>query len=151
MTLASLLLVVTLPVSTLTSFAEEYRCGSGSNPQTVECYRQEVKEFLRSWVVAWGNGDPEAYIEHYVPFRSPRNQMSREQWEKDRYNKLSNAGDISVTLELDSLGVGANGNLDVIFIQNYQSASYEDTVRKQLFLHRADDGLKIQREVTLDQ
>ena len=88
MTLSSLLFVIAMPVSTLTSFAEEFHCGPTGDPLAVECYRREVKEFLQSWVVSWGNGDPDAYIEHYVPFRSPRTNMSRDQWESDRRGKL---------------------------------------------------------------
>jgi len=148
--IAALLFVITMPGTTLTSFAEEVRCGSVNDPKAVECYSREVKEFLQSWVISWGNGDADAYIDHYVPFRSPRVNTSRDEWEADRRERLEQTDDIVVTLELDSLGIGKNGDLDVIFIQNYQSENYSDVVKKQLFLKRDFDGLKIQREVTID-
>lgn len=148
--IAALLFVITMPATMLTSFAQESRCGPASDPVAVECYSREVKEFLQSWVVSWGSGDADAYIDHYVPFRSPRVDSSREQWETERRLRLEQAKDIIVTLELDSLGIGQNGNLDVIFIQNYQSENFSDVVKKQLFLKRDPGGLKIQREVTID-
>lgn len=148
--IAALLFVITMPGTTLTSFSEEIRCGPVNDPKAVECYSREVKEFLQSWVVSWGNGDADAYIDHYVPFRSPRVNTSRDKWEADRRKRIEQTSDIVVTLELDSLGIGKNGDLDVIFIQNYQSENYSDVVKKQLFLKRDFDGLKIQREVTID-
>ena len=48
------------------------------------------------------------------------------------------------------MGLGSDGNLDVIFVQNYQSENYQDSVKKQLYLKRSEDGLKIQREITID-
>ena len=147
---AVLLYVFTMPMTTLTSFAEEYQCGIGSDPIAVECYTGEVKEFLQSWVVAWGNGDPEAYMDHYVPFESPRINQSRDEWEKERRQRLNQTDGIVVTLELDSLGIGKNGELDVIFIQSYRSGKYSDVVKKQLFLARDPMGLRIKREMTLD-
>jgi outer membrane protein, adhesin transport system len=148
--IAAILFVITMPVTTLTSFAEEYRCGPVNNPKAVECYSREVKDFLQSWVISWGNGDSDAYIEHYVPFRSPRTNISRDDWEADRRERIEHTEGIVVTLELDSLGIGKNGDLDVIFVQNYQSKNYSDVVKKQLFLKRDKNGLKIQREVTID-
>ena len=147
---AALLFVITMPVTTLTSFAQESRCGSINDPTAIECYSREVKEFLQSWVISWGNGDADAYIDHYVPFSSPRINTSRDKWEAERRQRLEQTDGIVVTLELDSLGIGKNGNLDVIFTQNYQSENFSDVVKKQLFLKRNHSGLKIQREITID-
>jgi len=147
---AVLLYVFTMPMTTLTSFAEEYQCGTGSDPVAIECYTGEVKEFLQSWVVAWGNGDAEAYMDHYVPFGSPRINQSRDDWENERRQRLEQTLGIVVTLELDSMGIGKDGELDVIFTQSYRSGNYSDVVKKQLFLERHLNGLRIKREITLD-
>ena len=147
---AVLLYVFTMPMTTLTSFAQENQCGTGSDPIAVKCHTGEVKEFLQSWVVAWGNGDQEAYIDHYVPFRSPRINQSRDEWEKERRQQLNQTNEIVVTLELDSLGIGKDGDLDVIFLQNFRSGNYSDVVKKQLFLERDPMGLRIKKEITLD-
>ncbi len=144
------LFVLTMPLTTLTSFAQDEGCERYKDQAAIECYSKEVKEFLQSWVVAWGNRDADAYMGHYIPFRSPRIDQPRDQWEADRRHRLAQAGDITVTLELDSLGVGPDGNLDVIFVQNYHSDNYSDVVKKQLFLTHDEDGLKIQREITID-
>lgn len=148
--IATVIFLITLPVSTLTSFAEEFNCGAPDSPRAVECHRREVKDFLQSWVHAWGSGDADNYIEHYSPFSSPREGMSRGQWEADRRARIGGNNEIVVTLELDSMGISQDGTLDVIFIQSYQSANYKDVVKKQLFLKREDGGLRIQREITVD-
>jgi len=148
--LATILFVITMPMTSLTSLAEEYHCGAADDPIAVQCYSREVKEFLQSWVVAWGDKDVDAYIEHYVPFDSPRFAMSRNEWEADRQRRLAQSQEIVVTLELDSMGIGRNGDLDVIFVQNYRSDNYTDVVKKQLFLKRDGGGYKIQREMIVD-
>lgn len=144
------LFLITLPVSTLTSFAEEFQCGAPSDPRAVDCYRREVKDFLQSWVVAWSQGDAEAYLNHYDPVMSPKPEMTREEWEMERRQRVASAGDIVVTLELDSMGIAPDGSLDVIFVQSYESETYKDVVKKQLFLRREASQLKIQREVTVE-
>ncbi len=148
---ATVLFLITLPMTTLTSFAENYQCGAPDSPRAVECYREEVKDFLQSWVVAWGNGDVDRYLQHYVPFGSPKPNMTRSAWEQERRARLRNSGDIAVTLELDSMGIAEDGSLDVIFVQSFQSPPYKDIVKKQLFLKRQGSHLQIQREVTLNQ
>jgi hypothetical protein len=148
--IAVLLYVFTMPMTTLTSFAQEYQCGTASEPEAIECYSGEVKEFLQSWVIAWGEGDAESYLDHYSPFLSPRINQSRDEWEQERRQRLDQSNEIVVTLELDSMGISKDGELDVIFIQNYRSGNYSDVVRKQLFLERDPSGLRIKRELTLD-
>ena len=56
---------------------------------------------------------------------------------------------VVTALELDSMGIGQDGSLDVIFVQSYESETYKDVVRKQLFLTRENSELKILREVTI--
>lgn len=148
---ATLLFVVTMPVSTLVSYADGFHCGHDKGVRAVECYRSEVKQFLQSWVIAWGDSEVNDYIEHYATFESPRPDMTRSQWEAERKNRLTRNEDIAVTLELDSMGISDSGDVDVIFLQNYVSDSYHDVVKKQLFLQRSPDGLKIKREVVLEQ
>ena len=149
-TVAVLLFVFTLPMTTMTSFAQDYQCGTGRDPVAIECHSDEIKEFLQSWVVAWGNGDTEGYFKHYVPFKSPSISESRLEWENERRQRLISSSDIVVTLELDSMGIGSNGELDVIFVQNYRSGSYSNVVKKQIFLERDPGGLLIKREIALD-
>jgi hypothetical protein len=148
--LATVLFVITMPMTTLTTLAEEYHCGAADDPIAVQCYTREAKEFLQSWVVAWGDGDVDSYLDHYIHDGSPRINMSRENWEEDRRQRIAAANDIVITLELDSLGIGHDGDLDVIFVQNYRSAGCTDVVKKQLFLVRDGDSYKIQREVSID-
>lgn len=149
--IATVLFVITMPITTLTSLAEEYHCGAADDPIAVECYSREVKDFLQSWVVAWGNGDVDEYMAHYISSNSPRISMTRAEWEADRRQVLRSSDDVVVSLQLDSLGIGRDGDLDVIFVQNYRSNIYTDVVKKQLFLKRDGSSYKIQREVTIDR
>lgn len=125
-------------------------CGTPDTPGALECYRMEIRAFLQSWVNAWGKGDYDAYVLHYENVTSPRFGQSRQQWESDRRARLESSGDIEVSLELESMGIDDDGSLDVIFVQSYESSVYRDVVRKQLFLKRSPDGLRIQKEATIE-
>lgn len=122
---------------------------NGSTEEKLQCYSAEVKAFLGRWVQAWGNGDIDTYLALYTSARSPRNDLSRSEWEAHRRARIGPEKQIEINLKLESMGLEDSGIFDVIFTQHYRSASYEDRVRKRLFLLREGGELRIWREEVL--
>lgn len=107
---------------------------TGTTEQRLECQAPNIKMFLRSWVSAWADGDFEGYLSHYTTGRSPRSDMTREEWEAHRRARISPDQDIKIDLKLESMGLEDSGIYDVVFVQHYRSETYSDQVRKRLFL-----------------
>ena len=122
---------------------------SGTTEEILNCSVGDVRRLMKNWVLAWGAGDVDAYLSFYTKTRSPRDDMTRSQWEANRRQRVSPDRDAEINLKLESLGVSDSGLFDVVFRQNYVSRDYQDTVRKRLFLLREADGLKIWKEEVL--
>ncbi len=123
---------------------------TGTTEELLQCYSGEVKDFLRQWVRAWGDGDIETYLSLYSTLRSPRDDMSRDDWVVNRRQRIGPDKDIEINLKLESMGLEDSGIFDVIFVQQYRSNDYRDEVRKRLFLVREAGDLKIWKEETLN-
>lgn len=111
---------------------------------------EELTAFLESWLNAWGRGDINGYFEHYVANISPNSSLSRRQWEKQRRRSVAAGRDIQVSIELESMGIDDQNVIDVVFLQRYSAKGYQDVTKKQIFLVRQGEGLKITRELVLN-
>ena len=121
----------------------------GTTEEILNCSVGDVRRLLKNWVLAWGAGDVDAYLSFYTKTRSPRDDMTRSQWEANRRQRVSPDRDAEINLKLESLGVSDSGLFDIVFRQNYIWRDYQATVRKRLFLLREADGLKIWKEEVL--
>jgi len=122
---------------------------SGTTEELLQCHSEEVKQFLRQWVRAWGNSDIETYLSLYTTARSPRDDLSRAEWEQHRRARIAPDKQVEINLNLESMGLEDSGIFDVIFRQHYRSPSFEDEVRKRLFLLREGGELRIWKEEVL--
>lgn len=109
---------------------------NGTTEELLLCYSPEVKDFLGRWARAWGNGDIETYLSLYTSARSPRDDLTRSEWEAHRRARIGPEKQIELNLKLESMGLEDSGIFDVIFTQHYRSATFEDQIRKRLFLLR---------------
>lgn len=96
---------------------------SGSTEEQLQCYSGEVKDFLRRWVRAWGEGDIDAYLSLYTTAKSPRDDLTREQWVQHRRARIGPGKEIELNLKMESMGLEDSGIFDIIFLQQYQSAT----------------------------
>ena len=122
---------------------------SGSTEEKLQCHSGEVKDFLRRWVRVWGDGDIETYLSLYTTARSPREDLTRAEWIQHRRGRIGPGKKIELNLKLESMGLEDSGIFDVIFMQQYRSATFQDAVRKRLFLLRDGQDLKIWKEEVL--
>lgn len=130
-----------------TAFADDL-C-KGDDEAVLNCHAVEVKDFLRQWARAWGEGDIENYLTLYSSIKSPRTDMSRTAWEQHRRARIGPGKRIELNLKLESMGLEDSGIFDVIFNQHYRSETFEDRVRKRMFLVRESGNLKIWKEEVL--
>lgn len=121
----------------------------GSTEEKLQCHSGEVKDFLRRWVKAWGEGDIDTYLSLYTTARSPRDDLTRPQWVQHRRARIGPGKGIELNLKLESMGLEDSGIFDVIFRQQYESASFRDEVRKRVFLLREGGELRIWKEEVL--
>lgn len=122
---------------------------TGTTEEMLQCYSPEVKDFLRRWAQAWGNGDIETYLSLYTSARSPRDDLTRSEWVAHRRARIGPEKQIELNLKLESMGLEDSGIFDVIFVQHYRSSTFQDQVRKRLFLLREGGELKIWKEEVL--
>lgn len=141
--------LIVLILLSLSPFAGANTECVGDTQELLECHSTEVKDFLRKWVRAWGDGDIEAYLAMYTSVRSPRDDLTRTQWIQHRRDRISPDKDIEINLKLESMGLEDSGIFDVIFLQQYRSNDYRDQGRKRLFLVRENGELRIWKEESL--
>ena len=141
--LTLLFFLTTLPG--LTSAAD---C-AGTTEERLRCHSDEVRDLLRDWVRAWGTGDIDTYLSLYTSVRSPRDDMNRSDWVQNRRERVTPDRPAQINLKLESMGLEDSGIFDVVFRQQYSSPSYQDEVRKRLFLLHEGDELKIWKEEVL--
>jgi len=126
----------------------------------------QIEQQLNAWSTAWSEGRFEQYIQYYSPqFIPPDNQNTFAQWKQARKSRLGNAQGVNVGVEQirvffehtgEKVGekVGEKGSegrayVLVEFLQHYQSASYKDTVLKQVYMHKQNERWLIMSERTL--
>ncbi len=128
------LLFVLVALPGLTSAAE---C-TGTTEERLRCHSDEVRDLLRDWVLSL-----------YTSVRSPWDDMSRSDWVQNRRERVTPERPAEINLKLESMGLEDSGIFDVVFRQQYSSPSYQDEVRKRLFLLHEGDELKIWKEEVL--
>lgn len=127
------------------------RCMDIRIEEDIQCYKDAINRFLQSWLIAWGKGDIEAYLDHYVKGASPKFQLTAVEWEEERHRLVAGRDGMIITLELVSMMVNEYGVTEVDFTQSYRSPEYSDQVAKKLSLVRRGGGFGILREQTLLQ
>ncbi len=115
--------------------------------EDIECYKDAIHRFLQSWLIAWGRGNFQRYLDHYVPGNSPDPGISAAAWEDERREMIAGKAGTEISLELESMMVNEVGVTEVIFTQTCQSPNCSDPVLKKLTLVRSGNTFRIQREL----
>lgn len=110
--------------------------------------RQQIQQQLTRWSQAWSAGDYEAYIQAYASEFDPGDPgTTLAEWKNTRHAKLKYARDTRVTLDSLRVFVEASAQYALVeFVQAYRSASYSDTVLKQLYMTKSDNNWRILSE-----
>jgi hypothetical protein len=86
---------------------------------------------LSAWLAAWNAKAVDAYVAHYVPEYAV-DHLSHAQWLKQRQQRLSKPGALTVQIKGLAWTTPAEGVAEARFEQRYRAADYSDTVRKTL-------------------
>lgn len=110
--------------------------------------KQQIQQQLMRWSQAWSAGDYETYIQTYSSEFDPGDPTtSLEEWKNIRHAKLKYSKNTRVTLDRLRVFVEATAQYALVeFVQAYRSASYSDTVLKQLYMTKNDNNWRILSE-----
>jgi tetratricopeptide (TPR) repeat protein len=110
--------------------------------------KQQIQQQLTRWSQAWSAGDYETYIQTYASEFDPGDPTTTlAEWKNIRHAKLKYARDTRVTLDKLRVFVEASAQYALVeFVQAYRSASYSDTVLKQLYMTKNDNNWRILSE-----
>ena len=101
---------------------------------------------VNDWANAWSSQKVTPYLESYAKEFIPSQGKTREAWEKQRRARRLSPSFIEVVLSSIKISQHAEDYADVVFIQNYRSDNYTDTVNKQLTMRKIEDKWLITKE-----
>ena len=108
-----------------------------------------IEPFVASWATAWKQKNIDTYLSHYSKDFITPGGMSREAWEKQRYDRLGSPEFIRIDIRDIHKQKVNNSRVQVIFIQEYESNSYSDKVLKVLDLVWEDGAWLIAKETSM--
>ncbi|MEE9562314.1 MAG: DUF4440 domain-containing protein, partial [Thermoanaerobaculia bacterium] len=105
-----------------------------------------VEPTVLAWAQAWSGQRVDDYLGFYAYEFAPPDGSSRDDWERQRFNRLRKPAWIKVELDgLRQQPIGAD-RVTVTFSQTYSSDTYSDSVAKTLELVWEDGAWKIASE-----
>ena len=109
-----------------------------------------VESSLNNWAKAWSSQDVDLYLERYSDEFLPPKGLSREVWESQRKIRLASPDYIKVNLSDIKINYHEVNFADIEFIQNYQSNTYTDTVKKSLSMQNVEGDWLIVAEKVIE-
>ena len=109
---------------------------------------EEAAKAIESWAKAWREQKPDAYIGAYANFFRPENGATHDAWAKKRRDRVSAPNYIRINIQNLRIRLKGEGRAVATFKQDYQSDSYQDSVKKTLYLEKIEDKWLIVREVS---
>ena len=93
---------------------------------------------MNAWAVAWSSQDVTRYFDFYAEDFKPSKNASLELWKARKSGILNSAKYIKVQLQSISPTLQPDGQIDVRFVQSYESDRYKSTANK--FMRLRHDG-----------
>jgi outer membrane protein, adhesin transport system len=104
-----------------------------------------ITKQTRDWAAAWERKDVDAYLAFYADSFVPEKSLSKEAWAAQRRSRIEGADKISLVLQ--DIKVNVNGTKATSeFLQQYQTAKYQDSVTKTLNWELIDNRWMIVQE-----
>ena len=108
-------------------------------PRSKSVDKKKIIEKIEAWKTAWEAKDLDSYFDSYSEnFKYP-NQMSQEQWEKYRRDRIMNKKEITINISNIKMKFKKD-IIHAIFYQDYKSTGYQQKSKKTLiFEFQAND------------
>lgn len=114
-------------------------------PRNKSVDKKKIIEKIAAWKTAWEAKDLDSYFDSYSEnFKYP-NQMSQEQWEKYRRDRIMNKKEITINIS----NIKTKFKKDIvhaIFYQDYKSTGYQQKSKKTLIFEFQANDWKIIEE-----
>lgn len=137
------------PVSTVSTAANTTTSTNPANSSAAfTTPTAEVRTAVLTWAEDWSSRNIEAYLSHYAPSFKASNGSSRKSWAKYRAQRLKAPSFVIVNISQLQSRTNSDGSVTTIFVQDYQSDGYKDTVKKTLELVNVQGTWKIQSELS---
>ena len=105
-----------------------------------------IMQAVNNWARAWSDQDVDSYLALYDKDFIPDSNMSREDWARQRHERLKSPRFIRVSIRRSEITPLADDVVSVTFMQTYESDLLNDTVRKQLLMKQRQGGWRILQE-----
>ena len=107
--------------------------------------KKKIIKTIKSWKTAWEEKDLDLYFNSYSEnFKYP-NQMSQDEWESYRRDRIINKKDISISISNIKLKFKKD-IIQAVFYQDYRSTGYQQKSKKTLFFEFQSNDWKIIEE-----
>jgi len=108
----------------------------------------EIIKAVQNWANAWSARNANKYLSMYAKdFKTPGNE-SRNEWEKQRRERIDKPQPIAVSISHASVKMDTDNHARVSFIQSYRSGSLKSTTRKTLEMTKSSGTWLILSEQT---
>lgn len=111
---------------------------TGSAAQTVVEPVEEVTAAVEAWARAWSDQRVEDYLAAYSVGFEPADGSELSEWRQLRRTRIARPSSVRVTLGRMSVRFPSEGVATAVFVQSYETPTYQDRVRKRLRL--VDEG-----------
>lgn len=111
--------------------------------------KESAADFILRWAQAWSRQDVSEYLTFYDQAFIPSGGKTKENWEEQRFERISRPQSIEVTLTDIQLSDQGDNGVRLEAVQSYNSDIYSDRTRKVFDLREGDDGWSILRERSL--
>jgi len=106
----------------------------------------EVESLVQAWAAAWSGQDAEKYLSFYSDTFTPADGKSLQEWRAERKLRLEFPDYIKVQIRELRTSQLSEGQASAIFVQVYDSNTYQSTAWKELILERQQNHWRIVRE-----
>ena len=108
--------------------------------------KQFIIDSINQWANAWSAQDVDRYLAAYANEFIPTKGLTKKRWEKMRIERLLAPSFIKITLSNLKISMRGENYAKVNFMQTYQSDSYKDRIKKELFLEKINGEWLIIKE-----
>lgn len=111
-----------------------------------EALEAQIAKRTSAWAAAWASRQVGAYLDFYSADFTPEGGLSREDWVRQREQRLAKAQQISVDIRNPQVLSEASDSVIVTFRQLYAADTYSDASEKTLEWRKEGDHWRIVRE-----
>ncbi|NKB62931.1 MAG: hypothetical protein GKR95_12695 [Gammaproteobacteria bacterium] len=113
---------------------------STSPSKAAEKIKEDIVNFLESWVNDWSSRETDRYFAHYSSECIPLANKTLKAWKKRKTAILNAAKYIKIRIQEISISQTSDGVVEIMFSQSYESDRYSSTSPKKLVLSRQTPG-----------